>query len=253
MVFHTTITPYKQEGELQEMALFTLQDITSHYGSLQQYRDIKNKLENSNHDLKNFAHTVSHDLQQPLNTVKAFGALLLEDFGSLLPDEGKNYIERMQHSSDRMTRLLTDILNFSKVDKQEGTVEKIDLNSLLQDIQDDLELMLKENHAELRVEALPSINSTLVHLRQLFQNLITNAIKFQSPDRHPKISITYTPKSEMRDGITVDGYLFYVLDNGMGFEKNQAERIFGVFKRLHSESQIPGTGLGLSICKKIVD
>jgi light-regulated signal transduction histidine kinase (bacteriophytochrome) len=204
------------------------------------------RLEQSNRDLQDFASIASHDLQEPLRKVKSFGDRLTAKFGASLGAEGKDYIERMQAAAQRMQSLIDGLLNYSRVATRARPHVSVDLNGIVREVLTDLETRTEETGGRVELGPLPTLEADPDQMRQLFQNLIGNALKFHGEDK-PIIHITGLPCS---NGV----WRVQVKDNGIGFDGKHAEKIFAPFLRLHGRtSQYQGTGMGLAICKKIVE
>ncbi len=208
------------------------------------------ELERSNRELQDFAYVASHDLQEPLRKIQAFGNLLEEEYGSKL-GEGSDYLNRMRSAAARMSALIEDILSFSRVTSRAREFTKTDLNELIREVLEDLETRIRDTGATVNVEKLPVIDADPSQMRQLFQNLIGNAIKFHKPDIAPIIKInavTDISQPGKKKHVTVS-----FEDNGVGFDEKYLDRIFAVFQRLHSRDSYEGTGIGLAVCRKIVE
>jgi len=203
------------------------------------------RLEAKSQELEDFAYVVSHDLKEPLRGARALSQFLLDDYGDSLEGEGREYLLGIQEACDRMKQLIEDVLALSRLDRQEGPVEAVDLAEVIQDVLADLRQAIEEANAEVQVvTALPVVPCDRVHVQTVFANLIGNAIKFRS-ERPPLVEIGYSEQ----DG--VDG--FFVRDNGIGIAPEHHERIFGLFQRLHARDEYEGTGAGLAIVKKIIE
>ncbi len=217
------------------------------------------KLERSNRELEQFAYVASHDLQEPLRKIKAFGDMLAGRYKEGLGPEGVDMIGRMQSASDRMRILIEDLLAFSRVSR-EPQHKTVDLDRLIKEVLFDLDTTIQEKQASLKIDALPSIAGDELQLRQLFQNLLSNALKFSREGVRPEISVTITKTNGLSSGFDVtkadqqrEFYLLAFRDNGIGFEQQYADKIFQVFQRLHGRMEYPGSGVGLSIVQKVVD
>lgn len=218
-----------------------------------------NRLKATNDELERFAYVASHDLQEPLRKIILFSDQLAKKYRSVLNEEGNDFVDRILKSSERMRMLIKNILSFSRFAVNADAFEETDLNILLEEIVSDLEISIDQKHALVTIEYLPKLKIIPGQFRQLFQNLIINALKFSKPDRIPEILIY----SEQTKGMLIPGlkqdvddedfYNIYIRDNGIGFEQKYADEIFGLFKRLNSKDKFEGTGIGLSICKKIVE
>jgi two-component system CheB/CheR fusion protein len=213
------------------------------------------QLERSNFDLLQFASVASHDLKEPLRKIQAFGNILQSRIQDKLTGTELSYLQKMVLASGRMQTLIEDVLTLSKLSNNGVPKEKIDLSKLIRLICDDLEITIKEKNATIKIDRLPIVEAVPGQMRQLFQNLISNSLKF-SGGQAPNISIRQKPLSsdEARD-INVQGQEFTcinITDNGIGFENQYRDKIFGVFQRLHGRNY-EGTGIGLAIAKKIVE
>ncbi|WPQ64442.1 ATP-binding protein [Chitinophaga sancti] len=232
--------------------------LKSYQRDLQQNISLLNK---SNEELEQFAYVASHDLQEPLRKISTFSDRLQMKYGSQLPTEANELLERMGAAVTRMRILISDLLLFSRAGRiTPENIVKTDLNTLLQQVCSDLEESLQEKKGTIHSEVLPVIEGNLTSLQQLIQNILTNAIKFASPERQLEINI----RCQLLKGAALDIPVrenqledtFCRLsfeDNGIGFEPAYAERIFLLFQRLHGMSEYSGTGIGLAICKKITD
>lgn len=201
-------------------------------------------LTRSNQELQDFAYVASHDLQEPLRKIQAFGDILENEFGGDLGD-GAEYLRRMRAAATRMSQLIEDLLVFSRVTTRPPTPEKVDLNEIVDDVMSDLEARITETNGRVDVGKLPAVLADPTHMRQLFQNLIGNALKFHKEGTLPIVKVG-AKRVRGKDVITV-------ADNGIGFDEKYADRIFGVFQRLHGRDSYEGTGIGLAVCRKIVE
>lgn len=203
------------------------------------------ELARSNKELEDFAYVASHDLQEPLRKIQAFGNLMLSEYGDSLGLEGADYLKRMHSAANRMSTLIDDLLTFSRVARTEPRRQPVDLAMTLQDVTSDLETRIADTKATVKVGKMPTVMADPTHMRQLFQNLIGNAIKFHRPGTPPVVTI----HSKVKRG----GYEMTVTDNGIGFDEKYLDRIFSVFQRLHERANYEGTGIGLAVCRKIVE
>ncbi len=203
------------------------------------------ELERSNDDLQRFASVSSHDLKEPLRKIQTFADLLADTYKDSANEETKSYTNRILISCARMERAIDDLLLYSKVDAKKETFVKVDLKKLIKEIIDDYEVTIKQKDAKIVVEDLPEIFAAPSEMRQLFQNLISNALKFNKPNI-PSIIRISSKLEENKNKISIK-------DNGIGFDEKYTAKIFEVFQRLHSKDQYEGSGIGLSICKKIVE
>jgi len=205
-------------------------------------------LNNRNRELQDFAFIASHDLQEPLRKIRAFSDRLQQRFAAELTPEARDYLDRSGQAAARMQVLIDDLLAYSRVARGKPFVP-VDLGPLVATVHEDLEARLESSQGSIEVGPLPRIDGDPTQLRQLFQNLLANALKFRSPDRSPRVTVTATPATV--DG--VQGWEFRIEDNGIGFEPRYAERIFGPFQRLHGRQDYEGTGIGLAIVRRIVE
>jgi signal transduction histidine kinase/PAS domain-containing protein len=205
------------------------------------------ELESRNQELQDFAFVASHDLQEPLRKVQTFGDMLLKKSAPSLGEEGRDYIQRMQRATGRMQKLLESLLSYSRVTTKAEPFAQTNLRKSVQAALSNLEIMIKEKNARVKVDDLPIVEADRPQMIQLFQNLIANALKFQRENETPLVSI-YSRGS--RNG---SGHEICVEDNGIGFEEKYLDKIFMPFQRLHGRSGYEGVGMGLAICKKIVE
>jgi PAS domain S-box-containing protein len=205
----------------------------------------------SNQELEQFAYAASHDLQEPLRKIIAFGDRVVARAKDALDPETLDYLQRMQNAAQRMQTLINDLLAYSRVTTRANPFTQIDLNELIQGVLSDLELAVERSHAQIHVTSLPTLWGDKTQLGQVLQNLIANAIKFQPPGQTPEIWIEGEVVTPAGDGDPL--VRLTIRDNGIGFEDRFADRIFGVFQRLHARGEYEGTGIGLAICRKIVE
>ena len=225
-------------------------------------QDLKYKIEElnrSNQDLEQFAYIASHDLQEPLRKIMAFGDRLNTKYGEQLGSDGQFYLSRMLDAASRMKILMENLLSYSRVSTKTEPFELVDLNLTIESILSDLEMKIQDVDAQITMMPMPTLNALPTQMQQLFQNLITNALKFVKPQEKPIITIE-AYNADLKEisllGIPFKHKKYYkivVSDNGIGFDTEYAEKIFLIFQRLHGRSEFEGTGLGLAICKKIVD
>ncbi len=202
------------------------------------------ELERKNQDLEQFAYAASHDLQEPLRTITSFTQLLHRKHKDRLSKGDKEEMMFIVDAARRMKALITGLLKYTTIGKKRQ-IDSIDCNSLVHTIKRDLTTMLEEKNAKLRIGELPKLNAYETEMRQLFQNLITNALKFQKTEVQPNIHIT------AKD---LEGkYQFSIQDNGIGIAEEFQDQIFSIFKRLNTIDKYEGTGIGLAQCKKIVE
>jgi PAS domain S-box-containing protein len=214
------------------------------------------ELGRSNQDLEKFAYVASHDLQEPLRKIQAFGDRLVRKYRDMLTDDGREYVDRMQAAATRMRTLIDDLLSFSRVTTTGQPFSAVDLSMIAAEVVSDLETRITQTGGRIDLGPLPMIDADPVQMRQLFQNLIGNALKFHRPDVAPVVTVRSTPwvglaESAIPPAPVGVGYRITVADNGIGFAPEYADRVFEVFQRLHGRGDYEGTGIGLAICRKI--
>ncbi len=216
--------------------------------------DNNNQLKNTIEELDRFAYVASHDLQEPLRKIMLFSDKLLTRYKTKIDEEADNYLQKIVKASGRMQQLVHDLLKFSRHTDDMHGFEKTDLNIIVQEVLTDMEHETGKKEANIKVETLPVIWAIPSQLRQLFQNIISNSLKFTREGLAPQIQIRSERMTNGQFGLPVQNfYKITITDNGIGFDPQYANDIFVVFKRLHSYHEYEGTGIGLSICKKIID
>ncbi|WP_447637756.1 sensor histidine kinase [Flavobacterium microcysteis] len=199
----------------------------------------------SNAELEQFAYIASHDLQEPLRMITRFLSEIQRKYSDNLDDKGKEYIHYAVDGAHRMRNLILDLLEYSRVGKFDQTIETIDLNNLIEEVTNFHEVFIKENNAIINWDHLPTIQNRKTPIQLVFQNLISNALKYHNPTEPPKIEIAHQDLE--------DRWLFSIKDNGIGIDPMFSEKIFIIFQRLHAKHEYSGTGIGLAICKKIIE
>ena len=233
-------------------------DITERKIAEEKLRRFASQLERSNAELLDFASIASHDLQEPLRKIQAFGGRLRKKCEAAIGAVGRDYLERMENAAQRMQLLIQDLLMLARVTSHAGPFQACDLGEIVRAVILDLEVAVERTGATVEVGPLPEIQADSIQMRQLFQNLISNALKFHRPEIPPQIVISsqmvnaydlfrsdsgsVTPLCEIR-----------VRDNGIGFDEKFADQIFVIFQRLHGRAEYEGTGVGLALCRKITD
>ncbi|HYG01824.1 MAG TPA: chemotaxis protein CheB [Chryseosolibacter sp.] len=249
----STFTDITQRRNTADVIAKSFEDLKITSSKLQ---ELNYKLEQSNMDLLQFASVASHDLKEPLRKIQTFGNLLSDKIVKKLEPSEKNYLEKIITSSHRMQVLIEDVLTLSKLSNTHLPISKTDLTSVVQHIMEDLEILIREKGTQVFIGKLPVVEAVAGQIHQLFQNLISNALKFNDgPKPILKIESRYVrPDEAVEYAIDPDDHVVLcVEDNGIGFEEKYKEKIFGIFQRLHGNLHYPGTGIGLTICKKIVD
>ncbi|MEQ1862154.1 MAG: ATP-binding protein, partial [Chthoniobacteraceae bacterium] len=233
-------------------------DITQRKADEEKLQRFAAQLERSNAELQNFASVASHDLQEPLRKIQAFGDRLAAKCADQLGEQGRGYLDRMQNAAQRMQTLIQDLLQLSRVTSRAQPFQPCDLGQIAGEVVGDLEVRIEQTGGKVEIADLPTIDADPLQMRQLFQNLIANALKFHKPGEPPLVRITgemvwatdhslsgAKPREPLAE-ITVE-------DNGIGFEPKFAEQIFVIFQRLHTKQEYEGTGIGLAVCRKITD
>jgi signal transduction histidine kinase len=220
------------------------------------------ELEQLNKSLDQFASIASHDLQEPLRKIKTFTTLLKRELNSTLSAESNGLIDKIKRSSERMSLLISDVLNFSRIANMDNMFVKTDLSQILNNTLKDFDLLILEKDASVSVENLPVIEAIPSQINQLFYNLVGNALKFAKIGQRASLSISWRMlppeelENEFNSGFNLNKQLSYseiiFKDNGIGFEQQFAEQIFSIFERLNNQEQYSGTGIGLALCQKIV-
>ena len=245
------------DGAIQAIVCVA-QDITQRKHAEEQLKAFAAKLEKSNKELEDFAYVASHDLQEPLRKVTAFGEQLKSKYGKKLGEKGGDYLERMHGAARRMQGLINNLLTYSRITTKAQPFIPVDLGSVAREVLSDLEVRINQTKGRVDVGDLPTIEADPLQMRQLFQNLIGNALKFHRENDPPVVTIRSALFSGGGPGgeqSGADGKLcrITITDNGIGFDAKDADRIFGVFQRLHGRSEYEGTGIGLAICRKLVE
>ncbi|WP_220761737.1 PAS domain-containing protein [Flavobacterium sp. UMI-01] len=236
----------------------TTQDVTVDYNKSLQLKARNKELEQKINELNEFNHVASHDLQEPLRKIQTFISRINDKETNNLSDFGKEYLSRIESASVRMRVLINDLLQYSRTNKSENKLEKVDLNIVLQDSLTELSQKIEDTQARIHYTDLPEINGLQFQMQQLFYNLLSNSLKYAKEQVIPEVSISYTEvmaKTELllKEKQNKKYYKFEFTDNGIGFEQEHAEKIFLLFNRLHGKTEYQGTGVGLAICKKIIE
>jgi signal transduction histidine kinase len=216
------------------------------------------KLQISNKELESFAHVASHDLQEPLRKITAFGDRLHDKCADELGEQGQDYLRRMQSAATRMHSLINGLLMYSRVTTKAHPFKPVDLGTVIEDVISDLELRIDQSGAKVEVSELPTIDADPIQMHQLLQNLVSNALKFSNKDEPLVVTVSSSLIQDNENGsdssrASSDQYEITIEDTGIGFDEKYADRIFGVFQRLHGKNEYEGTGIGLSVCKKIAE
>jgi len=247
----TFVRLYKQTKELNDIKHNLEQKVEARTAEL---REANKELETSNTELQQYAFIASHDLQEPLRKIITFSQIVKERF--VHDDDASQYINRIINSSERMRSLINDLLSYSKLSSTPAFVTT-SLNTIVQDVLNDLEITIKEKKAVIKVDDLPSVEIVPDQMRQVFQNIISNALKFSKSGASPHIKIwsDFADEKMINSKPVIKGKYcrIFIEDEGIGFNEQYLEKIFTMFQRLHGKSEYEGTGIGLSIVKKIIE
>ncbi|WP_282610674.1 ATP-binding protein [Pelagibius sp. Alg239-R121] len=219
------------------------------YTEISELKEREAALGRSNRELQDFASVASHDLQEPLRKIEAFGDRLASRCEEQLDEQGQLYLERMLSAAGRMRLLINDLLTYSRVTTKGRPFEPCNLDTIAKEVVSDLQVRIEETGAAIDLASLPTIDADLVQMRQLFQNIISNSLKYHKEGVPPKITIGGT----VGDKESRSYCALQFADNGIGFEMRYADRIFSIFQRLHGNQEFEGTGIGLATCRKIVE
>lgn len=254
-IYHMYAYPFKDIDGTQ-MILEMGVDITQRIKNENKLKLYSKELELRNQELQEFAYVASHDLQEPLRKIQTFGSRIREKYFDKLDEKGQDYLLRMENAATRMRALITALLDYSRISIRGEDFQTIDLNQLISETLIDLEDLIHRKKARLEIDALPSVEADPNQMRQLFQNLISNGIKFNTSP---------APLIRIRGMVLNTGDIpevpmanppwcrIFIEDNGIGFDEKYAESIFKPFQRLHGNHAYKGTGIGLAICRKVVE
>ncbi|MFD2569978.1 ATP-binding protein [Spirosoma soli] len=251
-------------SKLADGVLVTFVDITATKRYEQELQKSIDNLQRSNQSLERFAYITSHDLQEPLRKIQSFGEMLRHQSEGTISAQSKDLLERMQSAAGRMNTLICDLLSYSRLSSQKRPFERVNLGQVINDVLTDLETAIQTKQAVLDVTSLPLVTGDAVQLRQVFQNLLSNALKFVKPGSIPRIQVecqrlTGREIVPLPGQAVADPYLdqaFFairIVDDGIGFDEKYLDRIFTVFQRLHTRNTYQGTGIGLAIVQKAVE
>jgi len=254
--FSTAQLPLRAETEGCRGILSIRTDITDRKAAEEKLRVYSRLLEQSNVELRDFAGVASHDLQEPLRKIQAFSDRIRLKCGDALGPEGLDSLERIQNAASRMQTLIQDLLMLSRISSREFQFVPVDLGQTLHGVLSDLEFRIRQTDAKIEIGPLPVVEADPLQMRQMFQNLIGNALKFHKPGQRPEVTVQgkilrvqdyQLPGASPGDEVA----RIMVTDNGIGFDEQYVEQIFTLFARLHSREEYEGTGMGLAICRKI--
>ncbi len=239
------VSPIKNKAGITTHFVGMQLDITERMHARQELQRKARELEEANHELEQFTYAASHDLQEPLRMVTSYLQLLNKRYGNSLDEDAITFLNFASEGAERMQTLIYDLLSLSRISTAEDRYLMSDMNEIVNRALESLKVSLRESGAEVNVGTLPSLPVDPSQMAQLFQNLVSNAIKYRQQSVKPVISIT-AKKGR-------NAYTFGVTDNGIGIDKQHFERIFVVFQRLHTRSEYGGTGIGLAICSRIIE
>lgn len=232
------------QGEVAHLVV--LHDISARKRAESNLTAYAESLKRSNTELQDFAFVASHDLREPLRKVQAFGERLQRHCGPALDERGRDYLARMMSAATRMETLIDDLLTYSRVTTRAQPFAPVDLSQVLHEVLQDLEVLLEKSGGQVELGPLPTLEADPTQMRQLFQNLLGNALKFVAPGQPPRVTVAAAPEP------APGRCRILVRDNGIGFEAQYKERIFEVFQRLHGRDRYEGSGMGLAVVRKIV-
>ena len=238
-----SLSPIKLEEGFQAISI--IRDITEQRRAAAALRTQKQLLESKVREMDDFIHVVSHDLKEPLRGIEAFAGFLAEDYGPLLDEEGRRYVQFLKSSAVRMKDLIHDLLSLASISRKAPALQQVDLNQILERVEQDLSYAIEQKRGRIvRKGPLPTLLCDPTQMGELFKNLLSNAVKFNTSPA-PEVEIGLQEKE--------GAFLFSIRDNGIGIDRRYQEKIFGLFERLHRQEEFEGTGAGLAICKKIVE
>jgi PAS domain S-box-containing protein len=233
------------EGDGETLIISNIRDVTARKIVDERLRAVAVDLARSNAELEQFAYVASHDLQEPLRMVASYTQLLARRYEGKLDQDADEFIGFAVDGARRMQELINDLLTYSRVGTRDLQLEAVDTSRVLERVVGDLAAAIADTNASVTYDSLPVVQGDETQIRQLFQNLVANGIKFHRRDTAPRVHVS----ASQEDG----AWTFKVVDNGVGIEPQYQARIFALFQRLHSRADYPGTGIGLAICKKIVE
>ncbi|OFZ31079.1 MAG: hypothetical protein A2622_00300 [Bdellovibrionales bacterium RIFCSPHIGHO2_01_FULL_40_29] len=250
---NTTIVPFMDEHGQPIQYVSVRYEITERKLAEEQLNIYAKKLEISNQELQDFASVAAHDLQEPLRKIQSFSDRLKLKAKSELKPESYDYVERIQSSAQRMQVLINDLLTYSRVTTKAQPFLTLDLNEIVGQVTSDLVILLEQSQGTVSFKGLPLVEADRTQMHQLFQNLISNALKFSKPNTPPVVTIEskildHSPLPHKGPACQIT-----IRDNGIGFDEKYLDRIFTIFQRLHGRHEYEGTGIGLAVCRKIVD
>ncbi|QSW99231.1 PAS domain-containing protein [Haloterrigena alkaliphila] len=252
--------PVRNERGEVSRAVVTLTDITERRASQRKLEETVEKLEASNERLEQFAYAASHDLQEPLRMITSYLQLLERRYGDAFDEDGQEFLDFAVDGAERMSDMIDALLEYSRVETRGDPLEPVDLETALGDVIDDLQLHIEETDARISTGTLPVVEGDASQLRQVFQNLLENALTYHGDDP-PRVHVDAerceAPRASERSGNAAENggeeWVVSVADEGIGIDPADQDRVFTVFDRLHSQEEYEGTGIGLALCQRIVE
>ncbi|WFO14775.1 ATP-binding protein [Cellulophaga baltica 4] len=250
------IKHFRTTGHFQDNALIgVIQDISTQIKDALKLKEKNQELKRSNEELESFNRVASHDLQEPIRKIQMFISRIEDSDYENLSEKGKEFFTKISSSSERMRMLIKYLLSYSRINKTKSEFTSVSLVEIIDKVQEDLEARIKESGVEIIVDNLPTLNAVPFQMEQLFNNIISNAIKYGGKE-DPRIIIDCKKlkRNEIPNNFIKKHKSYYrisIIDNGIGFEQEHADKIFELFQRLHQKTEYSGTGIGLAICKKI--
>ncbi|CAN5624917.1 CHASE3 domain-containing protein [soil metagenome] len=241
-----TVQEAKNREIEQRHAEVLRQEIAERERARQSEARLLEELQRSNRELQDFAFVASHDLQEPLRKIIAFGDRVKRRESATMTPEGADYLQRAINAADRMQGLINSLLDFSRVTSQAKPFAPTDLNRVMRDVTEDLQARIERTSGTVNVSSLPTLDADITQMRQLFQNLVGNALKFAKPGQPPIVEVN-------AESLPGGRWRLRVADNGIGFDQKYADKVFTIFQRLHGRGEYEGNGIGLAIVRKIVE
>jgi len=239
------------QAEEATLVLSAIRDVTERRRAADELNALNELLERrvtelreANREIESFSYSVSHDLRAPLRQVNGFAGILLEEYASQLDDSAQHYLHRVVDGAQHMGRLVDDLLNLARLGRQEITVQITGLNGLVQEVAEDLKSETQDRQIDWRIGKLPFVECDPGLIKQVFANLLSNALKYTRPREHAVIEVGQASVNGREE--------IFVRDNGVGFNMKYADKLFGVFQRLHRQEDFEGTGVGLAIVLRII-
>ena len=214
------------------------------FQSTQKVQEINRQLESANKELEAFSYSVSHDLRAPLRSVDGFSQAVLEDYGAQMPEDGQRYLQKIRNGAQRMGNLIDDLLTFSRLSRAPLEKQTVDTEQLVRTVLEDLHIAQEPRPIELRIGELPPAVGDPALLKQVWMNLLSNAVKYSRKRENAVVEIGCAQEQ--------DENVYFVRDNGTGFDMRYANKLFGVFQRLHRAEDYEGTGVGLALVQRII-